>query len=223
MESKAPKLVLVLIATLFIGAMDFLLLRPIWGQAGTRGWVRGEGTITAVDYVRKEASGARGSSTYRLKLSYRYRVDSQDFTGDRYAISSFAASGRDWYRNFVDTHPVGSKVAVYHNPSAPQEAVLEKGLQGTDLSILLVVALFSGALIFAWVSVVGEALPEKLRAALLGGSAGLGCLAFPSIFVIGALYRFRPPLSVIQGLWLAILLGCAWIAWSGYKNPENSR
>ena len=222
-NSKILKLALVLVATLFVGAMDFLLFRPIFGQAATSGWPSTPGQLTAVDYVRKESTGTRASSTYRLKLAYTYRVGSQDFTGDRHSLSSFGTSGQEWYRDFVETHPVGTKVSVYYNPDAPKEAVLEKGLQGADLSILLVAGLFNGALFFGWVTTLGDALPRKLQAALLGGSAGLGCLTFPAIFLVGALYRFRPPLNVIQGLWLVIFVASAWIAWSSYKSPENLR
>lgn len=73
------------------------------------------------------ASGS-GGTRYTPRISYRYTVNGQDYTGDRAAFI-YESSGRE-ARQFLARFPAGSRTIAYYNPQDPARAVLVREGQG---------------------------------------------------------------------------------------------
>lgn len=68
-------------------------------------------------------------TTYSIKIVYQYNFDDRSYTSERYHFGTGSSSGRKGKQAVVDKYPPGSESYCFVNPSAPQEAVLDRGLR----------------------------------------------------------------------------------------------
>ena len=71
------------------------------------------------------STDSEGSTSYKPRVSYEYRVAGQTYTSDQYAYTLWSTSDRDAASGIVDEHPVGAAATAYVDPNDPTEAVLD--------------------------------------------------------------------------------------------------
>lgn len=95
-----------------------------------------------VDTVVSHSTKGGQSISYQPTLSYTYRVDGRQLRGDHVTSIPFASSG-SYASETVARYPAGATVPVYYDPSDPSTSVLENGVQGTPLFMLLFLVPFN--------------------------------------------------------------------------------
>ncbi len=214
-----------------------LMFDVIWGWNVIR-QVRALDYPTAVGTVTKSEveshRGSKGGRTYSPKISYTYRVDGKNYTGDRYRYGDYSSSGGS-AQGIVNEHPVGRKIDVHYVAADPADSVLFAGLEGSDLFWPMFMTPFNLIMLALWYapfwnrrrpgSRVGNArlyddgFETRLRLVDFGpiafGAVVAAGLAFAGTFVVGfAFGGFSPPLSAMYVAWGVILgagaLACGW-------------
>lgn len=106
------------------------------GQASAT-WPAAQGTVLSARYQPTENRG-RNSTSCASKVTYRYDVGGQEFSGDR--VSFGWNHDCDDNQTFVWRHPAGSSIQVYYQPSDPSVSVLVPG-GSTDGLVLFYVCI----------------------------------------------------------------------------------
>jgi len=83
----------------------------------------------------KEHSG--DSTTYSPHIVYRYVVDGQEYTSDRYMYGEGSTSDHGGVAEIVSDHPAGAGVTVYYDPLKPSESLLHLAVPGLHYFLLL--------------------------------------------------------------------------------------
>ena len=102
----------------------FFAIRPLWGVAAAGSWLE-----TPCKIISSEVGKHRGDDgpTYSIDIKYRYVVDNQQYTADRYDfMSGFNSSGRTSKQKVVDQYPVGKTSVCFVDPNNPEAAVLNR-------------------------------------------------------------------------------------------------
>ena len=92
------------------------------------------------------------STTYSVEVTYRYRVDGRDYTGDRYRFLGGSSGGSEGKQEVVDSLSPGTTTTCWVDPDDPAEAVLDRGLQWEYLFALIpliFVAVGAGGVFFS--------------------------------------------------------------------------
>jgi hypothetical protein len=188
------------------------------------------GRVTRSDV---ETHRGRRSDTYSPKITYTYRVNGKEYTGDRYRYGQMS-SNDSRARRVVAEYPVGRPIDVHYAAADPADSVLLTGLEGADLFMPMFMTPFNLIMLSIWYvpfskfgrrsSCVGKAkllddgYEARLRLVDFGpiaiGSAVAGVIAFAGTFLIGFGFGFNPELPVMYVAWGVILAGgllaCAW-------------
>lgn len=104
----------------------------VWLGYQSSHWPQVQGivrTSTVEESFKTEKSG-NGSKRYRVyeaTLTYDYRVDGRDFTGDRISFGHGPTRNKHPMQSYVDRLPVGSEVIVFYQPENPDRSVLIPG------------------------------------------------------------------------------------------------
>ena len=114
-------IVLGLAISILSGWMIFTAMRTI-------SWRSTTGTILS-GRIDSTVSGA--INVYEPVLEYRYIVDGQVQTDNRYTLVPTDEDGtKEWARAILAAHPVGSTCRVWYNPRNPKQSVLRRGPRG---------------------------------------------------------------------------------------------
>jgi hypothetical protein len=101
-----------------------------------RAWPTAEGVMLASRLT--EERDAEGDGLYQARVSYRFTANGQELVGH---CAFFGDSGRtSWSmfaRKIVAKYPAGARVTVHYDPSKPEQAVLETGVSGAIVAILV--------------------------------------------------------------------------------------
>lgn len=213
-----------------VGFMDLQLGGMILRQAGSRTYLSTQGTILSSEAVYGRTR--KGRRTVGLEVRYTYTVSGREYTGDRYAFNSAKSSDSGWVYDALKLYPPGAKATVYYDPSAPNRAVLRRGLDGSDLFILLFMTPFNAialGLLGAAAGLIHDAsggrpplkvrpgrnLTEHVDAGDLGPFAvfllALGLGSFFGVFIVALSGGFHPSLRKATIVW-ALILGLAAVA-----------
>ncbi len=85
-----------------------------------------------------------------LILSYHYTVDGEVREGTRMSFHNFAWLFGD-LKKLEAKYPQDREVTVYYDPSAPENAVLEKGMARMDIVLLCALALIDAGILLVWI------------------------------------------------------------------------
>lgn len=208
--------------TLFVGGVDWLLLRDYGPQLRTGSFSQVKGQLLKAE--RTVVRGSKGAIHYGLSCEYQYTVEGQSYRGDRYRFGQIRSQKTQWIDDFLSAHPSGSTVDVSYNAAQPAESVLLSGLQGSDLALMLFLSPFNAAVLGGWFWLLGssqngDSLLQRLRAAGISASASWGCLSFPAAFVVGIFLGGYPKLSIMASVWALIVVLSLSAAWSAFRNP----
>lgn len=135
------------------GMLYGFTLRPLWRILDAQRWVETPCVIEASEVRVHSGDG----TTYSVQIRYQYYFDGQPYLSERYHFSSASSSGgRQAKQEVVDRLPEGTETICFVNPTAPHEAVIDRGWQW---EILL---LGGFASIFALVGGLGIAFAGRL-------------------------------------------------------------
>lgn len=96
-----------------------------------KSWPTTEGTIYSSEVVR--------SSRYVPKILYTYNVDTNAYSSERIQLKDMAQyKKQEDAEKVANKYPVNSKVKVYYNPIKFDEAILEPGIKGEHIFMLLI-------------------------------------------------------------------------------------
>jgi hypothetical protein len=178
-------------------------------------------------------SRVEGCDSTRPDFRYSYTVNGVNYTGDRYRCWTVASNDGS-AEGIVKDHPVGTPVTVYYNPDDPAASVLRTGIEGSDLYLAVLLTPFNIIMLGGWwwaakgfrrlragapfggLPLVreDERLQIRLDDTRLGCPAGLAlALSLILIFALGLTFGFNPPLSLMVGVWAAIIGLCALVYW----------
>lgn len=126
------------------------------------GWPTTTGTVLESDihdgvWLRNKKDA---DTHYQPTVEYTYTVDGTAYTNDRVSFTEHSGSTeRSWAEDIVDRFPIGAEVTVYYKPGAPDEAVLDPGVD-QDNYVVLVIAIGT-ILAGAAAAVVGWVMRQK--------------------------------------------------------------
>ncbi|KFA92921.1 DUF3592 domain-containing protein [Archangium violaceum] len=216
----AVMLLFILAATALVLAFDGKILHGIARQGLAAFHPSAPGTITRSRVVEHRDSDG---STYGFEVRYAYEAGGRAYEGSQYRYGAWRSSNKRVAEDLARRFPVGAIVPVFHDPESPGDAVLVTGIQGVDLFLLLFMNPFNLVMLVGLRGVLGlllggdeERLGVFMRAgrvhvrlegvsALAVGVMALGGSSFLSIFVVGFVTGFEPPLAVAVLTWGAVL------------------
>lgn len=201
--------------------LDGMILQDLVRQSLATRYPRASGTITHSQVVKHRGNDG---PTYGFEVRYTYEVDGRSYEGTRYRYGSWNSSDRDPADDAMRRFPVGASVPVFHHPETPADAVLLTGVQGHDLFMLLFMNPFNLVMLAGWYAVLYVLRGKKedggvesftrdgrvhVRlegwSALAAGLVAFGSASFLSIFVVGLVTGFDPPLPIAVLTWGAVI------------------
>lgn len=103
-------------------------------------WPATQGKIVR-SWVRTESSWDTDTGTtysYFPEVRYEYEVMGQKYEGKNISFGgSVGSSSRAYAEKVIAQYPADKEVTVYYNPEKPSEAVLERGMRGGTLLLIL--------------------------------------------------------------------------------------
>ncbi len=216
-------LMMLLFALFWSGLTLVALSAALWGtgqQLLTYRFVETQGEILESEVVDQ-------GKTDGFRVSYRYSVNGTTHEGARIRYGGGNGESGDWAIKMKAQFAAGSKIPVFLDASAPNNAVLVRGIEGVDLFALQFLTPFAVVMLALWREVIrmvqrrisltttvleslttargellGAATHRPLEGALtfLALASFLGC--FPIVFTVG----FHPPLGLALGSWALLLL-----------------
>ena len=174
------------------------------------------GTITQSQVVSSDDS-------YGFEARYAYAVGGRAYEGSRSSHGEWSSSNRGRVEDLARRFPVGATASVFYDPESPEDAVLITGVQGMDLFLLMFMNPFNLVLLVGWrgaLRVLRDKEEDQLGvftrdgrvhvrlegvSALAVGVMALGGASFLSIFAVGFVTGFEPPLAVAVLTWVAVI------------------
>lgn len=229
--------------TALVGTFDAVVLTNLYRQTHATGFAQTTGTIISSEVTHHR--GSKGGTTYGVNIRYTYQVNGLTLDGDRYRYGNWSSSDSQWaYAAVAKNHP-GAEVPVFYDANNPAESLLNPGVNGGDLFLLLFLTPFNMIMLGLWSAAFGG-LFRKLRKSEAGGVkwstdgrslrvqlpryspviAGLattGIGSFASIFIVGIGTGFHPRLAVALATWLVLIgAGLCVAIWQWLKLRNGS-
>lgn len=105
----------------------FFGVQGIFNAQASLNWLTTNGTI-----ISASVESRRGNSRtiYHAEILYDYIINGTTYQCNRIAYGDYGSSNPAHAQSIVHKYHKRKKVIVYYSPSAPDEALLEVGLQG---------------------------------------------------------------------------------------------
>jgi len=100
---------------------------------------------------------------YSPSILYQYKVDGEQYTGNRIRFAAIGGSDINASRSYVDRFPVNKKVAVWYSPFNHNQAVLVKGVEKvTNLGTLVagIAFMLVGFIFYKLRNVYANSIPD---------------------------------------------------------------
>lgn len=101
----------------------FITVKPLLQIRAARSWDIVPCTVLSSSVASHDGDD---STTYSVKISYRYEVDGRGFQGSRYRFEAGSDSNRMEKQEIVRRHPAGAQTDCFVNPANPNEAVIDR-------------------------------------------------------------------------------------------------
>lgn len=196
----------------FLGYLNVMTLAPV------------QRSVQAATYPR--VSGTMDGSRV---VSYHYEVKGQSYTGRRYRYQGFGTSDQQWIEAYLDQHPAGTPVTVRYNPANPADCVLEAGLEGSDLLMVMLLTPFNAIVLALWLQLStgrrfavwerGPSLWWRVATALRGAVTVAGCMSLPACLFLVMMVGFRPSLALAAATCGVILCVSTWLTITTFVQP----
>lgn len=134
----STELLLLLLLALAAGVIIGILGDRLWLRSRFRVAV-GEIESSRMDTSLRSRAGHR---LYGVRVRYSYNIDGKVYTGTAIAPGYRYSTEEVPQRALLNRYPKGKQVAVYYNPTNPEEAYLEYGLPRFLIAILVLALIF---------------------------------------------------------------------------------
>jgi len=191
---------------------------------------------------RVDVSYDSDGDSYSAVIRYAYEVKGREYIGDRIRYGT-KSGGKRPSQAFVDHHPRGATVKVYYDPLKPAESVLQTGIGGVDLLMVIFLIPFNAIMLGCWYAgfyfIRGSIAPPKAggvkiietgvatrvrlperRALLWGASAGT-LVAFLAVFVLAFAYDTDPTVAAAVTA-LALSAGTGIVVYTHVSAPVRN-
>ncbi|MDY7109627.1 MAG: DUF3592 domain-containing protein [Planctomycetota bacterium] len=212
------------------GVFDGFIAHTIYRQSRAESFPTTTGLVSGAEITSETSTDSDGhsSTTYRAEISFRYDVDGRTYASDTYRYGAMGSSDRSYAESVAQRYPVDSEVTVHYNPRDPSDAVLETGVGGMEMFLILFLTPFN--LVGLWLlAMVGGSIRRRMTRPPAGGvplvqrggitharlprfsplttagATALG-LSFISIFIVGFGTGMDPPPWVIWTVWGVVLI-----------------
>lgn len=104
------------------------------------------------EYTQSVSHNQRFRVSYFPQVRYRYTVAGQTYEGGRINIGAQVGSSKRDAERILAPYPPGSTVEVFYDPAAPENAVLERGINKTPVYAglaMLALAVVLGMVLYA--------------------------------------------------------------------------
>ena len=188
-----------------------------------------EGTILSSEVTRHR--GSKGGTSYGVQVSYKYKVNDVQYTGNNYRYVKFSTSDSAWAYDIVNRLARGTTTPVFYDPVNPGNAVLSTGIEGGDLFMLMFLMPFN-MLTVVFLAAPLSALRRKLFKPAAGGVKLIseprkirarlyvvppvaillfttGGFAFVGMFIVGILSQGSHPELRTMLIMLVMIIGAA--------------
>lgn len=165
-SKKVPRgcawtMVVVGVLLLAMGVISFAAIPILWKRA-QEVWTETQGTLVESHVeqgIRKDSGGGwnasrSGSTTFDVRLKYRYRVDEKEYNGDEKAPRQ-PKDDENWpeAKAVWESYKAGETIAVYYKPDAPAKSrftVKQPPVEFTMDLIIVAGYLLGGLILFRW-------------------------------------------------------------------------
>jgi hypothetical protein len=177
-----------------------------------------------------------------FEIEYNYAVDGVNYTGHRYRYDDHNVSF-EWDAT-VEDNPRWSSQTIYYNPKNPADALLQPGIDGSDLLLLLFALPLNVLTCTLWSALITR-LREKSRIqtaggvrilkqpgetrvslaetpAIASGFYGMAAAAFIAAFPVVIKGGFEPTPRLMKATWVAVLAaGGVVFVWRALRNRSG--
>ncbi len=211
--------------TTVVGGFDAFMGVNMYRQTRAEGFPVVQGNILTSEV---EASRSDDGTTYRAEISFQYVVDGISHTSDTYRFGAMGTSSDSLARSVVEQYPPGKVVDVHYNPKKPDKGVLQTGIGGMDLFVLLFLTPFNLLGVGLWTVIARNVIQHRTKPRAGGvpiiqrgmqtyvrlprftplfaaGVTALG-ISFISIFIVGFGFNMNPSVTVICFVWGMVLI-----------------
>ena len=114
----------------FVLGFDGLIVWKLNEQLNAKqSYIAADAVVTG-SYVAAthDGAGSRGhgpTTDYKPLIQYKYEVDGQPYTSDRYSFVVWGRGTRDYAQSLTDQFTFGSKITIYHDPDDPSVSVID--------------------------------------------------------------------------------------------------
>jgi hypothetical protein len=212
------------------GVFDGFIAWTIYRQSRAESYPVTTGIVTGAEMSSHTSTDSDGhtSTTYRADIRFRYEVDGRTYTSDTYRYGVMSTSDHSHAGSVLERYPVDAEVLVHYNPRDPSDAVLEVGVSGMDMFLILFLTPFN--LVGLWLlAMVGGSIRRRVTNPPAGGvplvqrggitharlpriapltAAGITSLgiSFLSVFVVAFGTGMDPPMWLIWTVWGFVLV-----------------
>ncbi|MEM7476021.1 MAG: DUF3592 domain-containing protein [Planctomycetota bacterium] len=149
---------IILVVGIF-AALVYAVILPSYQTIAAMSWEQTECTITKVRSKSLSTNHKKGSTNFKVELTYSYEFDGKPYQGDRYDFGVGGDGDQRYVRRVVDDLKRNKKTVCYVNPNEPSESVLMRQFPWTALAIgVAFVTLVLGGIV-AWIKGVR---PDRL-------------------------------------------------------------
>lgn len=187
------------------------------------------GKITSSHVEQARERDRKRKMSFRPHVEYDYAVNGKPLHGKVRSFGEATISGTGAERearSVLKRYPAGQEVTVYYDANDPAQAVLERGVGGNELLLVMFMTPFNGIMMGIWSAVFyqwrrrGEEPLKRLlhqtaygwqireRCGLLTALVlGVSVVAFLAIFVVVfGIGGFYPPLGTMLVVWACVIV-----------------
>jgi hypothetical protein len=115
----------------FVLGFDGLIVwKLIEQQNAKQSYIAADAIVTGSYVSITHSGGGRGSGTstvdYKPAFRYEYKVDGQQYEGDRYSFVVWGRGTPDYAQALTDRFSFGDQITIYHDPDNPSESVMDR-------------------------------------------------------------------------------------------------
>lgn len=112
-------------------------------------------TATVIDGRIGTAIGGDGKVSFIPVIAYRYEVNGQEYTNDRFTQNPVGRRQQGAVQNILNKYPSNHTIEIFYNPNNPSDSFVQKGFGG-GINLLLMTMLVGSLIVLALVLVYAE-------------------------------------------------------------------
>lgn len=124
-NDRVTTIILALLIPAGLALCYAIFVRPVTKVVAARGWTETPCVITSSRVGTSHDK--KGGRTYRVDISFKYKVNGEVYNSDEYQFDEGYSSGYALKEAVVNQYPPDQQSVCYVNPADPEEAVMVRG------------------------------------------------------------------------------------------------